>query len=182
MFRHAWLFTNPRTVARQATLSMGLPRQEYWSGLPFPSPGDLPNPGIEPMSPVSPALASGFFTTDPRHLLLGNLRINLINVSKSLYKFFPHLSENWASYLGQKLQDIRLDNDYLAWHQRHRQQLLIKKMSKFCCCSVAQLCPSLCNSVDCQVSLSITISWSLIKLMSIKLVLPSNHLNLCRTQ
>ena len=44
---------------------MGFPRQEYWSGLPFPSPGDLPNPGIEHMSPASPALAGGFFTTDP---------------------------------------------------------------------------------------------------------------------
>ena len=41
---------------------MGFPRQEYWSGLPFPSPGDLPHPGIEP---VSPALAGGFFTTEP---------------------------------------------------------------------------------------------------------------------
>ena len=42
----------PWTVARQAPLSMGLSRQEYWSGLPFPFPGDLPNPGIEPGSPA----------------------------------------------------------------------------------------------------------------------------------
>ena len=42
----------PWTVARQAPLSMGFSRQEYWSGLPFPSPGDLPNPGIESMSPA----------------------------------------------------------------------------------------------------------------------------------
>ncbi|ELR46456.1 hypothetical protein M91_05097, partial [Bos mutus] len=49
--------------ASQAPLSMEFSRQEYWSGLPFPPPGDLPNPGIEPMSLVSPALASGFFTT-----------------------------------------------------------------------------------------------------------------------
>ena len=46
------LFATPWTVARQAPLSMGFSRQEYWSGLPFPSPGDLPNPGIEPGSPV----------------------------------------------------------------------------------------------------------------------------------
>ena len=39
--------------------------QEYWSGLPFPPPGDLPDPGIEPASSVSPALAGGFFTTEP---------------------------------------------------------------------------------------------------------------------
>ena len=45
-------------------MSMGFLRQEYWSGLPFPPPGDLPNPGTEPESPVSPALAGGFFTTE----------------------------------------------------------------------------------------------------------------------
>ena len=45
--------------------SLRFPRQEYWSGLLFPSPGDLPNSGIEPMSPVSPALAGRFFTTVP---------------------------------------------------------------------------------------------------------------------
>ena len=44
--------TNPWTVARQAPLSMGFPRQEYWNVLPFPSPGDLFNPGIKPTSPV----------------------------------------------------------------------------------------------------------------------------------
>ena len=49
-------------VAHQAPLSMGFSRQEYWSGLPFPSPGDLPNPGIKP---ASPALVGGFFTTEP---------------------------------------------------------------------------------------------------------------------
>ena len=47
----------PWTVAQPAPLSMGSSRQEYWSGLPFPSPGDLPDPGIEPTSPVSPAFA-----------------------------------------------------------------------------------------------------------------------------
>ena len=50
-------------AAYQAPLSMGFPRQEYWSGLPFPSPGDLPDPGIESMSLMSPALVGGFFTT-----------------------------------------------------------------------------------------------------------------------
>ena len=51
-------------MARQAPLSMGFPRQEYWSGLPFPPPGDLPDPGIQPLSPVSPALAGRLFTTE----------------------------------------------------------------------------------------------------------------------
>ena len=52
------------TVARQAPLSMGCSRQEYWSRLPFPTPGDLPNPGIEPASLVSPALTGRFLTTN----------------------------------------------------------------------------------------------------------------------
>ena len=51
-FSHVRLFVTPWTVARQAPLSMGFSRQEYWSGLPLPSPGDLSNPGIEPRSPA----------------------------------------------------------------------------------------------------------------------------------
>ena len=51
-----WLFVTPWTVTRQSPLPMGFLRQEYWSGLPFPSPGDLPGPGIEPESPAPPAL------------------------------------------------------------------------------------------------------------------------------
>ena len=46
------LFSTPRTVAHQSPLSMGFSRQDYWSGLPFPSPGDLPDPGTEPRSPT----------------------------------------------------------------------------------------------------------------------------------
>ena len=53
---------NPWTVAHQAPLSLQFPRQEYYSGLPSPSPGDLPNPGI--VKSVSPALAGGFLTTE----------------------------------------------------------------------------------------------------------------------
>ena len=55
-------FVTSWTVARQAPLSMGLPRQEYWSRWPFPSPGDLPDRGIEPVSPI---LAGEFFTAKP---------------------------------------------------------------------------------------------------------------------
>ena len=53
----------PWTVAHQAPLSMGFSRQEYWGGLPYPPPGDLLDPAIEPKSLTSPALACGFFTT-----------------------------------------------------------------------------------------------------------------------
>ena len=58
------LFVTPWTVACQAPLSMAFSRQEYWRGLPFPSPEDLPDPGVEPASLTSPALAGMFFTTN----------------------------------------------------------------------------------------------------------------------
>ena len=55
-------FEAPWTVAHQAPLSMGFPRQEYWSELTFPSPRDVPKPAIEPISPIS---AGGFFAAEP---------------------------------------------------------------------------------------------------------------------
>ena len=68
------LFVTPWTVAYQAPLSMGFSRQEYWSGLPFPSPGDLPDPGIEPRSPAFQADA---LTTEPP----GKPRLHAYHVS-----------------------------------------------------------------------------------------------------
>ena len=60
-FSHVQLFVTLWTVAQQAPLSMGFSRQEYWNGLPCPPPGDLPNPGIKPVSLISPVLQGGFF-------------------------------------------------------------------------------------------------------------------------
>ena len=62
-FSHIQLFVTPWTVACQAPLSVEFSRQEYWSGLPCPPPGDLPHPVIEPKSLTSPALADWFFTS-----------------------------------------------------------------------------------------------------------------------
>ena len=56
---------NPWIVACQAPLSMEFSKQEYWSGFPYPPPENLPDPGIEPTSLMSPALAGGFFATEP---------------------------------------------------------------------------------------------------------------------
>ena len=64
-FSHVQLFATPWTVANQASLSMEFSREEYWSGFPFPSPEHLPDPGMEPTSLVSPAVAGGFSTTSP---------------------------------------------------------------------------------------------------------------------
>ena len=62
-FSHVRFCATLWTIAHQAPLSMGFSRQEDWSGLPCPAPGDLPDPGIRPVSLMSPALAGGFFTT-----------------------------------------------------------------------------------------------------------------------
>ena len=78
LFTHyVQLFATPWTVAHQAPLSMGFPRQEYWSGLPLPSPSNLPSPGIEL---VSPALAGRLFTTEPQKktCLMFSLQILLL--------------------------------------------------------------------------------------------------------
>ena len=66
-FSRVQLFVTPWSVAHQAPLSMGLPRQEYWSGLPFPPPGHLPYPGVDPMSPE---LAGRFFTMETHSSIL----------------------------------------------------------------------------------------------------------------
>ena len=62
-FNRVQIFATLWTEACQAPLSVGFPRQEYWSGLPCPPPGHLSNPGIEAVSLTSPALSGGFFTT-----------------------------------------------------------------------------------------------------------------------
>ena len=77
-------FYDPWIVAHQASLSMGFSRQEYWSGLSFPSPGDLPDPEIEP---TSPALADGFFTTEPP----GKPAVRCIHIQ------FPCITEEYSA-------------------------------------------------------------------------------------
>ena len=76
------------TVACQAPLSMDFFRQECWSGLPFPSPGDLPNPGIEPTSLMSPALAGVFFIPETLGKLLLEEGIYII----LKFKLFPNFT------------------------------------------------------------------------------------------
>ena len=101
---HVWLYETPWTVACQAPLFMGFSRQAYWSGLPCPPPGDLPDPGIEP---VSPALASRFFT-----------------VWKTVYvseeKVTVDASVRWVILLRVFLSDRELVNGYLVsiWGER----------------------------------------------------------------
>ena len=76
MLNYVWLLATPWTVACQTSLSLGFCRQEYWTGLPFPPPEDLPSPGIKPMSPVSPALQEDSLPAEPtvKHLIQGTLK------------------------------------------------------------------------------------------------------------
>ena len=100
-----YIYTTLRTVAHQAPPSMGFSRQEYWSGLPFPSPGDLPDPGIEPRSP---ALQADALTSEPpgkpmyrhKHLVYIFIMINVelftcllaicTSLEKRLFRSFAH--------------------------------------------------------------------------------------------
>ena len=102
LFNCVQFFATPWTVALQAPLFMEFSRQEYWSGLPFPTPQDIPDPGIEPESLASPALTDGFFTTAPpgnpgkilsiidtmKHIISPGL-IYLITESLVPFFFFP---------------------------------------------------------------------------------------------
>ena len=90
VLHHIWLFATLWTIAHQAPLFVEFSRQEYWSGLPFSSPGDLPDPGIEPVSPASPALAGEFFTTAPPW-------------SKVMFKI---LKARLQQYVSQELPDV----------------------------------------------------------------------------
>ena len=71
MLSRVQLFATSWTVAQQAPLSLGFSRQECWSGLPFPSPGDLPDPGMQPWSLMSPVYAGGFFNQEQPKTLEG---------------------------------------------------------------------------------------------------------------
>ena len=89
---HICLFATPRTVIYQAPPSMEFFRQEYWSGLPFPSP-DLPDPGTKPTSLVSPALAGRFFITSATweaHIFIGEFQFLKILATQSSILFCNH--------------------------------------------------------------------------------------------
>ena len=85
--RFSHVFVTPWTVAHQVLLSTVFSRQEYWSGLPCPPPGDLLDPGIEPASFMSPALAGGFFTISVTWKAPITIQIN-----KNKYNLFSYYS------------------------------------------------------------------------------------------
>jgi len=141
------------TVACQAPLSMGFSRQEYWSGLPCPPPGDLPDPGIEPTSTVAPA-----FQVDSLQLPKGKP-----------WQMAVHEGKNACQY--------SLRNRRFGFIENYTPRVGLA----CCCCSVTKSCPTLCDPMDspCQALLSFTSSRRLLRFMSIVLVLLCNHLILC---
>ena len=106
VFSCVWLFLTPWTVACQAPLSMEFSRQECWSGLPFPSPGDLANPGIEPVSLLSPTLAGRFFTTAPPGLWPPDAKNWLIRKD-------PDVGKDW-----RQEEKGTTEDKMVGWHHR----------------------------------------------------------------
>ena len=97
-------FDTPWTIVCQTPLPMEFPRQEYWSGQLFPTPNNLPDPGIEPTSLVSPALAGGFFTTMP----LGKLPYLVERSKCSLAKHRKYSHPNTTGVSSQQKRDLTL--------------------------------------------------------------------------
>ena len=114
-----WLSENLWTTARRAPLPMGFSRQEYWSRLPCPPPGDLPDPGIEPVSLMSPVLAGGFFTTSANweaHML-GSHDCYVSWIFSSSFSLVLDLvtteGERWVS--GKREEETFTYEDRLLW-------------------------------------------------------------------
>ena len=99
-FRCVWLFTTLGTVAHQAPVSMGFSRLEYWNGLPCPPSGDLPNPGIKPVSACVSCIAGGFFT----HWATWEAHSNLILLMP--IRVPNRIGADHAAFLSAKRQEI----------------------------------------------------------------------------
>ena len=111
MFSSVQLFVTPWTVAHQDPLSMGFPMQAYCSQLLFLPPGDLPDPKIKPVSPLSPALVGGFFTTAPPGKLI-----------------------TWSSYIKYLGNEIRVFSATHARNQYETNQFMEIKIDLFKSC------------------------------------------------
>ena len=104
---HVQLFVTPCTVAHQAPLSMGFFRQEYWNGLPCPPPGDLPDPGIKPISPASPAVQADSLLLSQTHLdanqIKGEIHIRIFTAQTTQRTASRERGMNTPALRGQSL-------------------------------------------------------------------------------
>ena len=124
-FSHIELFATPWTVAPQAPLSMGFSRQEYWSGLPCPPPGDLPDIGIEVSSLRSPALAGRFFTTSTPREWMCTKSWHITSIYNGKYRKQPkcsigHLIVRYP-VIFKCYRELFVDIEICSFH-RHREQ------------------------------------------------------------
>ena len=125
-FSHVWLFVILWSVACQASLSMEFSKQEYWSGLPHPSPGDLPDPGMESTSRMSPTMADGFFTT--------NAMWEVQDSGPPLFNY------SILNNLHMPVPKSQLSSEEM--------QTLLENISSVQFSSVTQSCPTLCNPMN----------------------------------
>ena len=121
-FSHVWLFVTWWTVACQAPLFMGSSRQECWSGLPCPPPGNLLNPGIKIASPMSPALADRFFIISttweaPCFVYTSNKTLSTFNSNSGLWSCQPKASWTFPKRVPYLLH---LDNNSPGLHIRKK--------------------------------------------------------------
>ena len=180
---------NPWTVACQTPLPRGFSRQEYWSGMPFPSPGDLP--GIEP---GSPALQADFFLLSEPHCLPKPPGSNMIRLGiwPSACTFGRHTFSAKQTMIlpSQALKELTWQN-WLKWIEvrediRDKNIRILNRKWRLCSIfSSVQLLSRVWLFVTpwiaaCQASLSITNSWSSLRFTSTESVMPSSHLILCR--
>ena len=112
-FSHVQLCVSPWTVARQAPLSVRFSKQDHWSGLPFPSPGDLRDPGTEPVSLTSPALAGRFFTTSAAWM-------SRMKVLSYLVSQKPGLASSRTPFLGASRNFLSLKLPVCWWTELHK--------------------------------------------------------------
>ena len=123
-------FATPWSVAHQASLSMRFPRLESWTGLPLPSPGDLPNPGIKPASLAPPALAGGFFST------CTTWEAHSISTPLLFPKASPAAASSLLEVCRQRRLALQVSNPTYPgpsspWVSSHLSQLLTSRFSHF---------------------------------------------------
>ena len=179
------------TIVRHAPLSMGFPRQEYWSALPFLSPGYLPDPGVKPTSFMSPELTGRFFTISttweaPPKWKWKSLRgVRLFATPWTIDSPWNSPGQNTRVGRLSLLQGIfptQGSRPRLPHCRRILYQLSYQGSPKIHISLFSRSVMSVETpwTSACQASLSITNSWSLLKLISIELVMSSNYLILCQ--
>ena len=136
----------PWIVAHEVLLSVGFSRQEYWSGLPFSSPGDLPDPGSKPSALVSPALASRFFTAQAYLLLI---IIYVFVGIKIIVTCFACICKWAAKIVSRVMPQTQI---YIFHSKNEAAHANMRELQKMDHCSfvVQLLCLTLCDPIDCR--------------------------------